>query len=200
MQAQKYENARPVEKEQESQAGRSESRSPADVFGEDQSSTVPQQHRPAIAVDATPEREFVCALLWATPAQVKASADLLAPADLDYPHDTILEDVHTCAGREHSGPEAVRNELLRAGKFHGPCRREMETLPFAGGVPAGLHHYAEGILAQRFRERAAAYGRAITDAATTASEANMWGQVVAGGTELRRIADRLADLRGEAVA
>ena len=158
------------------------------------------QHRPAAGIDAEPARLYVSALVWATPDEVRRSADVLSHDDLDTPHAEILEAVHTCAGRGDTGAAAVVNELMRAGMYRGPIRREMETLPFAGGVPAGLHHYAEGVLAARFRQRAAAYGQAITDAATTATEANLWGQVVAGGAELRRIADRLAELRGEAVA
>ena len=158
------------------------------------------QLRPASGIDAEPARLYVSALAWGTTAEVRAAAELLAPDDLDTPHAEILEAVNTCAGRGDTGAAAIVNELMREGLYRGPIRREMESLPFAGGVPAGLHHYAEAVLAARFRECAAAYGQAITDAATTATEANMWGAVLAGGTELRRMADRLAELRGEAVA
>lgn len=157
------------------------------------------QHPPVVGIDAQPARLVVCALMWATPELIRGALELVKAEDFDSPNREIMDVITELATRDTSGPEAVMGELLRRGDFHGPVRRELETAPLSGGVPEGIKDYATSHLAQRFRERTAAYGNAVATASESSSEHELWESIIDGGRELRRLAARLETLRGGAL-
>lgn len=157
------------------------------------------QFKPVVGIETNPARLITCALMWSSPEQVTASLELIGPEDFDTPHREIVDTIAHLVSRDIVGPEAVMGELLRRGDYHGPVRREMETAPLAGGVPEGVREYLTSYLAQRFRERTAAYGNAVASASESSSEHELWGSVVEGGRDLRRLAARLETLRGGAL-
>lgn len=157
------------------------------------------QYPPATGIDAQPARLAVCALIWSSPAQVRSALEIVNIEDFDTPHREIVATIAHLATRDITGPEAVMGELLRRGDYHGPVRREMETAPLSGGVPEGIKDYLTSHLAQRFRDRTAAYGNALATASESSSEHELRGAIVDGGRELRRLADRLVALRGGAL-
>lgn len=157
------------------------------------------QYPPTVGIDTNPARLIVCALMWSTPEQVRSALELVTADDFTTPHRDIIYTIAQLASHDVTGAEAVMSELLRRGDFHGAVRREMEIAPLAGGVPEGIRDYATSYLAQRFRDCTAAYGNAITAASETSPEGELWGSIVDGGRELRRLSDRLAQLRGGAL-
>lgn len=157
------------------------------------------QMKPVVGIDAQPASLVVCALMWASPEQARAGLELVGPEDFDTPHREIVATIAHLASRDIAGAEAVMSELLRRGDLHGPVRREMETAPLTGGVPEGLRDYATSYLALRFRERTADYGNAVATASESSPEHALWGAIVEGGRELRRLAARLETLRGGAL-
>lgn len=157
------------------------------------------QHLPVVGIDAQPSRLILCALMWASPAQVLEALELLEVDDFTTPHTEILDAIRRLAEHGKSGAQAVLSELMRTGDLNGPIRREMESAPFAGGVLEGVRDYYTAYLATVFRDRAAAHGRALADASETSPEGELWAAVLDGGRELRRVATRLEQLRGGAL-
>ncbi|MBB1030677.1 hypothetical protein G6027_07210 [Dietzia sp. SLG310A2-38A2] len=140
-------------------------------------------------------RLLLCGALWTSPAVVNDAAALIHPDDLDEPHRTIWAAIVTLAGRGITGPQAVKDEIIRTGDASQMVRDELLQAMHAGGVPEALNYYCAQILADRFRRAVESYGTGAVGWAATASEDELWELIVTGGTRLRGLHDRLTAAR-----
>lgn len=141
-------------------------------------------------------RLLISGLLWGRARDVHAALDLVAVDDLNGPHKTIYAAISGCADDGLTGPLAVLDRLTRHGQATELVRAELVAATTAGGVAEAVPTYAAQVLAERFRDRANSYGRAIVEWSNSGTEAELWGGILAGGTNLRGLADRLTASRG----
>ena len=152
---------------------------------------------PAGPAPTTPEL-FVSALLWAEPHQVLEARRTIGEDDFPEPLRSIVAAAFALAADGHSGPELVLDWMRREGTFTDATRRHLDTLVVAGGTGHALPQLATAVLADSFRERADAYGRAISEAAETGAETDLWGTITTGGARLRVMWENLSQARGGA--
>lgn len=150
------------------------------------------------AADRTPStsvRLLTSALMHATtPAVVLASP--IRPDDLDEPHKTIQAAVIGLAERGITGPNALCGELLRLGQVNTSVQRELDAALTAGGVDLAINIYAADVLAERLRAAANSHGHALIEVAANGAEVDLWATNIRGAERVRKLADRLAQLRG----
>lgn len=140
-------------------------------------------------------RLLLSGALWGSPVAVKAAATLVHPGDLDEPHKTIWAAICALAGRGITGARAVMDELIRVGDGAQAVRDELSQATTAGGVPEALNFYAAQILAGHFRRAVESHGTGLVGWSATASEDELWEHIIAGGTRLRGLHDRLVAAR-----
>lgn len=151
---------------------------------------------PAGPAPATPEL-FVSGLLWAAPSQVLEARRTVCEDDFPEPLRTIVAAAFALATEGHSGPELVLDYMRREGMFTDAIRRRLDALVVAGGTGHALPQLAAAVLANSFRERAEAYGRAIVEAIDNhESEADVWATITTGRARLQTMWETLQAARG----
>lgn len=138
---------------------------------------------------------FVSGLLWASPEQALAACRTIDEEAFTELLRPIVAACFALAAEGYSGPELVLDYMRREGTFSDAVRRHLDALVVAGGTGHALPQLAAAVLADTFRERAEAYGRAIAEAAETEAEGDLWGTITTGGARLRKTWESLQTAR-----
>ena len=124
---------------------------------------------------------------------------------IDPPTAAALDVVADLAasGRQPTA-DLVNAELLRRGAYAGHrgdlVRFRMINAASPQQAPELLPEFSSAVLASVFRARLRAAGEALAAGADTAPESDLWHLLVREGAAIRGLRDRLAAVRGEAVA
>ncbi|NKR96220.1 hypothetical protein GS473_04530 [Rhodococcus hoagii] len=123
-------------------------------------------------------------------------------SDFGDPRDRIIWGAITALTRDGVSPTAqlVDGHLRRDGVYEAPgyellARRLVDVSSCRDGHPALLERLAVDLLSLSFRRTVAESGSGWAESALTSSEADLWEHVRAGGANVRRVYDRLAELR-----
>lgn len=143
---------------------------------------------------------LVGALLWG-PDDAADVLELLNNEDVGDPAlAVILGAVRALLGAgKPIGPQLVVDELRRTGRFAGLVPDRLRTATTSGAAPTS-RPYAAAVVAEALRLKVESAGRSLTAEAETAAEADLVPMVVKQLAGIADCAQRLAALRGEAVA
>lgn len=122
--------------------------------------------------------------------------------DFGDPRDRIIWGAITALTRDGVSPtgQLVDGHLRRDGIYEAPghellARRLVDVSSCRDGHPALLERLVVDLLSLSFRRTVAEVGSAQAESALTSSEADLWEHVRTGGANVRRVYDRLAELR-----
>lgn len=146
------------------------------------------------------ERYLLCALLWAdTSRSLPILAQLEADDCAEAGHQAILAAIRTTAEAGRSGSVVVFDELQRTGKLAGRAGKliadALANAVLVGADPLALPALLAAVLADSFRRQVESHGVAIAGAADSLPEVDLWPMVLAGGSRLRGIHERLIAAR-----
>lgn len=151
---------------------------------------------PPVGPMPTNARLLLSGLLWADTSTVLNTALLVHAEDLDEPHRSVYAAILACARDGVTGPRIVLDRLTRAGEASELVRDELVGATTAGGIAEVVPTYAAAVLGERFRAACESYGQGVLGWAADGSEAELWHAITSHGTQLRKLADRLAEARG----
>lgn len=133
---------------------------------------------------------------------VRRIAPYVSESDFGDPRDRIIWGAITALTRDGVSPtgQLVDGHLRRDGLYEAPghellARRLVDVSSCRDGHPALLERLAADLLGLSLRRAVARVGSAWTESALISSESDLWEQVKSGGASIRRIHDRLAELR-----
>ncbi|WP_139810467.1 hypothetical protein [Prescottella equi] len=122
--------------------------------------------------------------------------------DLSKPPDRIIWGAITALTRDGVSPtgQLVDGHLRRDGIYKAPghellARRLVDVSSCRDGHPALLERLAVDVLSLSFRHTVAESGSGWAESALTSSEADLWEHVRASGANVRRVYERLSELR-----
>lgn len=133
---------------------------------------------------------------------VRRIAPHVLESDFGDPRDRIIWRAITALTRDGVSPtgQLVDGHLRRDGLYEAPghellARRLVDVSSCRDGHPALLERLAADLLGLSLRRAVAGVGSAWTESALTSSEGDLWEQVKSGGASIRRIYERLSELR-----
>ncbi|UGQ60495.1 DNA helicase (plasmid) [Rhodococcus pyridinivorans] len=151
--------------------------------------------------DADTETLLLCALLFATRAAAADIVDLLTTDDFHQPLHAELFDAIAAlmsTGQPHN-PAMVLAYLERHGQLAGHRGRRLAyaltTATAAGADRTAAPYYAHAVISAAYRRSFRTAGAAITEAAETLPEADLFEHMVAIGRAQRAATRRLEHVR-----
>ncbi|WP_221278429.1 hypothetical protein [Prescottella equi] len=134
---------------------------------------------------------------------VRRIAPHVLESDFGDPRDRIIWGAITALSRDGASPtgQLVDGHLRRDGVYEfAPgqkllARRLVDVSSCRDGHPALLERLAADLLGLSFRRTVAEVGSGQAESALTSSESDLWEHVKSGGANIRRIHERLSELR-----
>lgn len=133
---------------------------------------------------------------------VRRIAAHVVDTDFGDPRDRIIWRAITALTRDGASPtgQLVDGHLRRDGVYEAPghellARRLVDVSSCRDGHPALLERLAADLLGLSFRRTVAEVGSGQAESALTSSESDLWELVKAGGANIRRVHERLSELR-----
>lgn len=133
---------------------------------------------------------------------VRRIAPHVLESDFGDPRDRIIWRAITALTRDGVSPtgQLVDGHLRRDGLYEAPghellARRLVDVSSCRDGHPALLERLAADLLGLSFRRTVAEVGSGQAESALTSSESDLWELVKAGGANIRRVHERLSELR-----
>lgn len=133
---------------------------------------------------------------------VRRIAEHVVDADFGDPRDRIIWGAVTALIRDGVSPtgQLVDGHLRRDGLYENPghellARRLVDVSSCRDGHPALLERLAVDLVALSFRRTVAGVGAAQAESALVFAESDLWQHVISGGSSVRRVHERLVELR-----
>lgn len=140
---------------------------------------------------------FVGALLWSASAEVADVLNHVADDDVeDAALAPVLAAIRTLVGAgKPPAPQLILDELRRTGNLRGNVPARLRSAVTSGACASAVRHYAAATVSDSLRRRIESAGHALTEAARTASEADLAPLVERSAATVVDLERRLAALR-----